>query len=81
MTEDIFDFAPSDRSESYFGLLMQLDSISEPGVTEEVFRDLFSRCRTCRKYMTRRMTAFHHCEGTGETMGTGVDVIDLTQEA
>jgi hypothetical protein len=65
---------PSIREESYFGLLLQLDDISEPGVTEEVFQEMFSRCHGCRKYMTRRTTMFHHCKGRD------AEVIDLTNQ-
>jgi hypothetical protein len=72
-------FTPfAERSESVFGLLLQLDSISEPGITEELFRELFVVCCVCRRHMTKRTTAFHYCtlEDTIAAAGS-VDVADL----
>jgi hypothetical protein len=73
-TEDVPEFIPEISEESVFGLLLQLDSISDPGVTEKVFKQLVVRCLVCRRHMTRRTTAFHHCPGAGEG---SVDVTDL----
>lgn len=73
-TEDIPEFIPEISEESVFGLLLQLDSISDPGVTEKVFKQMVVRCLVCRRHMTRRTTAFHHCTGPCEGC---VDVADL----
>ena len=62
---------------------MQLDSVSEPGIEEFVFRDIFAKCCVCRMYMTRRTTMFHQCDGASEgvvavTGEGGLDVAELT---
>jgi hypothetical protein len=71
-TAGIASFAPD---ECPFSLLLQLDDITQPGLSEEKFRDLFSKCRKCDATMTRRVTVFHHCKA-----GANPEVIDLTNE-
>jgi hypothetical protein len=70
-------FDPETQSECAFLLLLQLDDIKDPGVSRDVFEELFVKCRTCHKYMTRRSTIFHDCPGA---RGNVIDVIDLTNE-
>ena len=77
--EKISIFEPSFASHvASFDLLLQLDSVVKPGITEEEFEQLFARCRVCRHYMTRRMTTFHECKAMGRV--NLADVIDLTEE-
>ena len=61
---------------------MQLDSISEPGVSERVFQQMFSRCRICQMYMTKRTIPFHSCEDAimASNVHVDVEIIDLTNE-
>jgi len=73
-TEGIASFSPDSPDECCFSLLLQLDEIKEPGLTEEQFRDLFWKCRKCPTYMTRRATVFHKCKKANP------EVIDLTNE-
>jgi hypothetical protein len=73
-TAGIPAFTPESKSDS-FELLLQLDDISAPGLTEHVFQELFSKCRDCRKYMTRRTSNFHNCQHAN-----AVEIIDLTNE-
>ena len=73
-------FAPESPSECSFSLLLQLDDIKDPGVSEDIFQDLFLKCRKCRRHMTRRATIFHTCPAA-ETEGNIVEVIDLTNQA
>ena len=72
-TTGIASFAPDSQSECCFSLLLQLDEIKQPGISEEKFRDLFWKRRKCCMYMTRRATVFHDCKSS-------VEVIDLTNE-
>jgi hypothetical protein len=69
-------FPPESEPGDNFSLLLQLDDITTPGLTEDVFRELFVMCRKCRKYMTRNVTIFHKCEA----IRRDVSVIDLTNE-
>ena len=71
---DVPHFRPAPIVENYFAILMQLDDISEPGVSEDVFRMLFIKCRGCGMYMTRRTSLFHNCKTVN------IEVIDLTNE-
>ena len=75
-TAHISDFTPELLSECPFSLLLQLDDVSQPGILEEVFNELFSRCRRCSYYMTRRATIFHKCKQNRRD----AEVIDLTNE-
>jgi hypothetical protein len=77
-TGRISDFTPESLSECPFSLLLQLDDTSQPGIAEDVFHELFSRCRRCRQYMTRRATIFHKCKRAGGHRDE--EVIDLTNE-
>jgi len=45
--------------------LLQLDDIRDPCVSEDVFRELFMKCRSCRKYVIRGSTVFHECQKPG----------------
>ena len=75
---DVPSFTPAPIVENYFATLMQLDDLAAPGVSEDVFQQLFVKCRHCRTYMTTRTTLFHECKGPGPT--DNVVVIDLTNE-
>ena len=70
-----FTPGPLVHAENFYELLARLDDISEPGVSEAVFRRLFRQCRRCGAYMTSRTTLFHKCKGP-----RNVEVIDLTNE-
>jgi hypothetical protein len=73
-------FAPDAVSGDSFSLLLQLDEIKDPGLSEEVFYELIVKCRKCRRHMTRRATIFHNCGATSQENATPVEVIDLTSE-
>jgi hypothetical protein len=75
-TAGIATFAPDTPSEDCFTLLLQLDDIKQPGLSEEKFRDLFWKCRKCDTTMTRRVTVFHNCDHAAANL----EVIDLTNE-
>jgi hypothetical protein len=65
-----------------FSLLLQLDEITDPGVSEEVFNELFLKCRKCRRHMTRRAVIFHKCAAASQDNANTapMEVIDLTNE-
>ena len=69
-------FTPELEPGYNFSLLLQLDDIKKPGLTEDVFRELFIVCSECHKYMTRNTTIFHNCEA----IHRDVSVIDLTNK-
>jgi hypothetical protein len=74
---DVPSFTLAPIVQDFLATFMKLDDISEPGVPEHVFWQLVTKCRTCRHYMTKRITSFHDCKGAGPSIG---DVIDLTNE-
>ena len=75
-TAHISDFTPELLSECPFSLLLQLDDVSQPGISEDVFNELFLRCRHCGYHMTRRAAIFHKCKQNRRD----AEVIDLTNE-
>ena len=72
-------FQPESLSADSFSLLLQLDEIRDPGVSEEVFNELFLKCSKCRKHMTRRAVIFHNCAAASQD-AVPMEVIDLTNE-
>ncbi|KAH7917492.1 hypothetical protein BV22DRAFT_1135361 [Leucogyrophana mollusca] len=66
------------RLSNPFNKLMRLDSFLRPGLTEDEFRGLLTKCRRCRLIMTRSRFDMHECQGE---VGDDDDVIDLTQSS
>lgn len=70
--------------ESGFSLLLRLDSLIEPGLSQAQFQRLFAKCMGCGLYMTRRAVDYHECSKTlvGDRIGSssteGKIIIDLT---
>jgi hypothetical protein len=58
--------------------LLKIDSVVDPGVTEDQFLQLFAMCRACRTYMTRRTTTFHNCTVDPGAANRIFDLIDLS---
>jgi hypothetical protein len=73
-------FALESVSGDSFSLLLQLDEIKDPGISEEMFNELFLKCRKCRTHMTWRATVFHKCAAVSQDNAVPVEVIDLTNE-
>jgi hypothetical protein len=73
-------FAPESVSGDSFSLLLQLDEIKDPGISEEEFNELFLKCRKCGWHMTRRATVFHKCAAVSQDHAMPVEVIDLTND-
>ncbi|KAG2119856.1 uncharacterized protein F5147DRAFT_647724 [Suillus discolor] len=61
-----------------FDKLLQLDSFSQPSLTEAEFRHFLTRCNSCELVMMRRMFEHHECVGNTERGNR--EVIDLTTE-
>jgi hypothetical protein len=59
-----------------FNILMQLDSVANPGITAIEFQDLFRRCGSCGMIMTRRVFPSHECV----MIHRGREIIDLTMD-
>jgi hypothetical protein len=72
-------FIPQTQTECSFSLLLRLDDIKDPGLSEDDFQELFFKCRKCRWLMTRRVTVFHDCSAARNN-AQQVTVIDLTNE-
>jgi hypothetical protein len=79
-TTGIATFGPESESENAFSLLLQLDDIKNPGLSEEAFRGLFLTCRECRNTMTRSSTIFHKCKPTVQGAVVELEVVDLTND-
>jgi hypothetical protein len=59
-----------------FNLLLQLDSVVNPGITQAQFRELFANCDRCGLVMTRRTFQCHDCVPQEREF----DIIDLTAD-
>lgn len=70
-------------AESPFRLLLKLDDIRDPGISDAVFKTLWTRCDPCKKTMTHRAYLFHRREcpilNAIVDLTGDVPVIDLTQ--
>ena len=53
--------APNMGPKAVFDLLLRLDSIIEPGLSEAEFYKLFAKCDACGLVMTRRVFQSHEC--------------------
>ncbi|KAF8956818.1 hypothetical protein BDZ97DRAFT_1925084 [Flammula alnicola] len=58
-------FDPSDDHISAFSQLHTLDMLPARGLTEVDFWNLFSKCRSCRHFMTTRTIPYHICPTPG----------------
>ena len=66
-----------DGSKDPFIKLLKLDSFVKPGLSQQEFEGLLTRCQHCELIMTKRRIDSHVCTGT--VIKTRV-VIDLTQD-
>ena len=57
-------------------LLMRLDDVSAPGLPENIFVNLFLKCRKCGYVMTKRV--FHHHTCLEIHSPSNRDILDLT---
>jgi hypothetical protein len=46
---------------SYMSLRSKLDAYCEAGIPEDQFRQLFTQCLNCHKFMTYRTQEYHEC--------------------
>ncbi|KAJ7207470.1 hypothetical protein GGX14DRAFT_567422 [Mycena pura] len=65
---------PPEQPKSEFELMLKLDAVDRPGLTEAQFCCLFVKCSVCSIYTTKGMFNKHHCLNPRPTS----DVIDLT---
>lgn len=74
-TPDVRAVDPKGKA-SILSLLMQLDEVSAPGLPENVFVNLFLKCRNCGYMMTKRV--FHHHTCLEIHPASSQDLVDLT---
>lgn len=66
--------APLAVEDSPYSKLIRLNSVVFPGLPENEFQALFSKCRRCRWIMTQRAFRYHTC------LPAVSDIIDLTMD-
>lgn len=69
--------APLAVEDSPVSKLIRLNSFIFPGLPEEEFQALFTKCRECHWIMTRRAFIYHSCQSVVPT----AQVIDLTMDS
>jgi hypothetical protein len=74
-TSDVRAVDPKKKA-SVLSLLMRLDEVSAPGLPEDLFADLFLKCRKCGYTMTKRV--FHHHTCLAVHPASSQTFIDLT---
>lgn len=49
------------RPATDFRLFQRLEAMRRPGLPEDIFRDLFSKCGVCGIITTRQVFSYHEC--------------------
>ena len=63
---------PTLNTRQAFRLLLQLDTVVNPGITEDQFKEMFAKCGKCGIITTMRVFRSHQCVRIAQ------DIIDLT---
>ena len=54
-------FDPEAAAPDDYVLLMRLDCVIDPGLSVDLFKELFVQCLACQTCLTRRNIAYHNC--------------------
>ena len=73
-------FQAAVRQVSSLSLLLRLDSVTRPGLTETQRQNLLAKCVDCGLVMTRQVAAEHRCEALEGNIKGDDGVLDLTGE-